>query len=184
MYIYKNYYNNFLKKDLIIKLNLKNTQEIPKIKKISTTMNLHQSFLSNENFSLNSLVAFELILTQTPINIISKKNVLNKNIKINNIIGFKCDISRKNTFKFFQNILFFGLLENKNTSGFLHKQINNNTFSFQVKDIFFFPFIQKNTYLFDKFQSRINIDLITNTHNKLINKIFLSGLKLPLSKEI
>ena len=47
-------------------------------------MNLHQSFLSNENFSLNSLVAFELILTQTPINIISKKNVLNKNIKINN----------------------------------------------------------------------------------------------------
>ncbi len=64
MYIYKNYYNNFLKKDLIIKLNLKSKNEIPKIKKISTTMNLHQSFLSNENFSLNSLVAFELIGTR------------------------------------------------------------------------------------------------------------------------
>ena len=50
MYIYKNYYNNILKKDLITKLNLKNIQEIPKIKKISTTMNLHQNFLSNENF--------------------------------------------------------------------------------------------------------------------------------------
>ena len=92
MQIFKNYYNNVIKYDLINKFYYTNHKQIPQI--INIILNFNCKNLNVKNL-VSSLVALELITMKKGIVLTSKKSNIVLKIRKGNPIGCKITLKKK-----------------------------------------------------------------------------------------
>ena len=179
MQIFKNYYNNVIKYDLINKFYYKNHKQIPKI--INITLNFNCKSLNVKNL-LSSLVALELITMKKGIVLTSKKSNIVLKIRKGNPIGCKVILEKK-----YINIFFFRLVSEifpnmKLFKGFYVKNLinsNSNSFIFKIKKILFIDELEKH-YTFFKDLPQIEINIITNSVYFFELTFLLQSYKFPI----
>jgi large subunit ribosomal protein L5 len=177
MQIFKYYYNNVIKYDVINKFYYKKYKQIPKIIKIVLSFNCKNL---NIKQLLNSLIALELISAKKGFILVSKKSNILLKIKKGNPVG--CSVTLK---KIDMNLFFFRLiseiLPNINLfEGFYIKFLNNsNSFLFVLNKALFIFELQK-YYFFFRDIPTLKINIVTNS-TFIYELIFiLKSYKFPL----
>lgn len=177
MHIFKNYYNNVIKYDLINKFYYHNHKQIPKI--INIVLNFNFKSLNVKNL-VSSLVALELITMKKGIVLTSKKSNIVLKIRKGNPTG--CKITLK---KNYVHIFFFRLISEifpniKLFKGFYVKNlVNSNSFIFKIKKTLFIYELEK-YYQFFKDLPFIEINIITNSVYFFELTFLLQSYKFPI----
>jgi large subunit ribosomal protein L5 len=179
MQIFKNYYNNVIKYDLINKFYYTNHKQIPQI--INIILNFNCKNLNVKNL-VSSLVALELITMKKGIVLTSKKSNIVLKIRKGNPIGCKITLKKK-----YMNIFFFRLVSEifpniKLFKGFYVKNLvnyNSNSFIFKINKTLFIYELE-NYYQFFKDLPPIEINIITNSVYFFELTFLLQSYKFPI----
>lgn len=174
----KNYINNNINQNLILKLNIKNWNNLPKINKIILNIGI-SNLIKNKNKLLESLLMIELITNQKPILIKAKKSISVFNIRKGIYNSCKITLRNENMFLFLfklNKIIFPKLLEFK---GFSYNSFNKyGNYSFFFSDLFSFPEIEFKNDLFNEIIG-INISIISSLTKINANYLLFSSLQIP-----
>jgi len=164
MFFFKNYFNNIINYDLLIKFNYKSIKKLPSIKKLVLT-------IYSKNFSklLSSSLLLELITSSKSALVFSKKPNVVLKVQAGVPVGCKVTLRKNKMFYFLSGLLLFSIPKGSNLTSNMNKK-NYNSFSFTLNNIFIFHIAEKN-YNFFKDLDFINISLVTNSYN--INELFL-----------
>jgi large subunit ribosomal protein L5 len=179
MQIFKYFYNNVIKFDLVNKFYYKNYLQIPKIIKLILNFNC-----KNLNFKklISSLIALELISMKKGLILTSKKVDLSLKLRKGSPVG--CKIVLK---KIDMNLFFFRLISDilpniKLFEGFFIKnfnQHNSSSFLFIINKTLFIYELEK-YYFFFKDLPNLEINIITNTSSLYELIYLLNSYKFPL----
>lgn len=168
----QNYYKSDIVYDLLIKNNIKNIFELPKITKIYLNIGYKNSTFEKKKL-INIILLLKLISNQQPIITKSKKNNIFLTIKKNSIVGCKLTLQKKNIFIFLEKLLISYSTKNK------IKIVSHNIINFKIQNKNILNFFELKTE-FLKFKNipSIDVSIHTNTKNKkelytLLNYFFL-----------
>lgn len=169
--MFKNYYENIILYDFLLKTKAKNFFELIKIKKICINISFKNIFFE-KNKLIDSVLFLKLITNQkNKITKTGKKNIFLK-IKKNSIIGCKITLRKNNLIIFLEKIIIFILPELNNI--IINKKGKNNI-NFKFSNILDFIEFKKE---FIKCQNVPSINISIHTNNNKLNFLlidFLSG---------
>lgn len=181
MNIFKEYYNNIVLYDLLLKSSFQSYYQIPKLKKIYLNFGLKNLDLENKKKIISILLILELITNQKPFLTKSKKNKIHLKIKKGMIIGCKLTLQKKKMYIFFTKLFFFILPNKKEFKGFLIKK-NLLTLNFQIQNILNFLELESEFLRFQKIPS-LDISIHTTAFNKEVFLLLLKNLQLSIFKK-
>lgn len=179
MQVFKYYYNNVVKYDLINKFYYKKSKPIPKIIKLILHFNCKNL---NVKILISSLIALELISTKKSLILLSKKSNILVKIRKGNPIGCKVILQ-----KIEMNLFFFRLISEifpniKLFEGFSIKKFENcivHSFLFTIRKTLFVSELEKH-YSFFKILPDLKINIITNSLSLFELVFLLNSYKFPL----
>jgi len=176
MFFFKNYYDNIINYDLLIKFNYKSLIKLPSLKKVVLTIS------SNKITQLlSSSLLLELITNSKSVLVISKKPNVVLKIQSGVPVGCKVTLRKNKMFYFLSGLLIFSKPKETHVNkSYLHKK-TKNSYSFTLNNIFIFPVAESN-YNFFKDLNYINISLVTNSLN--IKELFLIIKSLKFHKSL
>jgi large subunit ribosomal protein L5 len=194
---FKNYYTNVISYDLMMKLNLKNIMEFPKIEKIILNIG-YPNINQDKKQILSGLLALELISGQQAYATKSSKQVHSLKIRKNMFVGTAVTLRGTNMYFFLDK--FITLIRNFKGFPVSYKKDNNFIISnkdqeqrskkslkvyetqrhitFKIKDLYVFPELEKEYHLFQKIDS---IDMTIVFENKKVFKEFPNLSEMILS---
>lgn len=173
----KNYYENIILYDFLIKIPLKNIFQKLKITKIYLNIGFKNNILEKK-FLINIIVFLKLISNQKIKITKSKKNNIFLKIKKNSIVGCKITLRKNNIYFFLQKLIIFIIPEINNIKISL---IKKNILNFQIKNISNFIEFKKEFYIFKKIPP-IDISIHTNINNYKNFFLFFNFLFFNLKK--
>ena len=160
-----NYYKNIIIYDLITKLNLKNTFQIPKIIKINLNITCKKQDIK-KNKLIYILFFLNILTNQKPC--FTKPKATLK-IKQNKITGCKITLRRQSIFLFLEKIIFFILPDNSN---FIFNKKIKNIINFKILNLM--KFIEfKNEFFKFKELSFLSLDVSIHTNCKNNQQLYL-----------
>lgn len=143
---YKFYETSILSRDLISKLNLKNSHQRPKLKKISVHLSLKDQNFESKKFLLPAFCGLELIGKQKPFLHHSNKGVATYKIQKGDLTGLSMQLRNKNMYDFMNN-----LLQTLKANESIHIGFNKEGhLSIKVNNLLSFPEIEKEYLHFQK----------------------------------
>jgi len=152
----KNYYENIILYDFLLKNKVKNIFQLVKIKKICINISFKNNILKKE-ILINIILFLKLISNQKSKVIKAKKNNIFLIIKKNSIIGCTLILRKKNIYSFLEKIIFF--ISPKK----IRKLKNKTIINFKINNYFDFLEIKKEFIKFQKIP-KINISIHTNNN--------------------
>jgi large subunit ribosomal protein L5 len=172
------YYQLIVKYDLINKFIYKNTEKLPKLKKISLNFGY-----DNKNFNLKSLalamLALELITKQEGKLTQFKTTKISIKIRKGYPVGCKITLRKTTMYEFFFKLLINVFPKIKNFYGIKIKKNVTNTISFKLKNTSSFDELEKHHNLF-KNLPLLDITFVTTTKNQKELLYLVISHKLPL----
>lgn len=173
MNLYNLHYKNTVQKDLSSRFLYKNSNQIPKLEKLTINNGIKEFKLRK---SLVNFLLIEFISGNSPKLTKVKKNISTLKLKKKFPNGFKINLQKNKAYEFFQKL---GLYIFINSNLLI---INtNNTLSISLKEIDSF---QELTFFYNYFKNIKNIDI--NIKIKYLNKnnfellFFLTSFKFPI----
>jgi large subunit ribosomal protein L5 len=181
MHFFENFYLKTVRYDLTNKYCLKNTNSIPKLKKIILNFNCWSKPL-DVHLVASSMLALELIACQK--SELTKTKFANLALRLRKgiPIGCKLTLKKEHNYIFLSKIVQEVSPSNK---VFMLYQPNliKNAFSFNIAELFNFNELEKQ-YNFFKDLNNLNVTVITNTNSLDELEFILKALKLPLKLQI
>ncbi len=181
---YYTHYKNTISSDLILKQNLKNIFEIPKLEKIILNTSSKNIASDRKNIIIN-LLSLELISGKKPKWTRAHKSVSNFKLRENQIIGCKLDLKHNDMFTFLEKLVTVILPRTVYFKGSTISCLNKSgNYSLGLQEISFFPELES---YFEYFQNTKGVD-ITLVFNKnknwknssLISLALLSRFQFPI----
>ena len=164
-------YNNQIKKDLQLKLGLKNMFEVPKLKKIILNMGVGEGKEDSKLID-KALEDLSLISGQKAIKTKSKKAISGFKIRAGMPLGVKVTLRNKIMYEFLDRLVNIAIPRIRDFNGLNPKSFDGNgNFSMGIKEHVIFPEIN-----FDKIDKVKNLDITICTSSKN-NKDALELLK-------
>lgn len=188
---YQTHYKKIICPDLILKMNIQNVFEIPKIEKIILNTSSNR-IIADKKHIIPALISLEIISGQKLKYTSAEKSIASFKLRKNQIIGCKVNLQNQFMFDFLEKVVTIILPKIREFSG-----INMNSFNcygnltLGLKEILSFPELEN---YFDDFQSLKGVDItIVTKSKKKINipnwtkndflhrssLILLSGFQLP-----
>lgn len=163
MHFLQSFYSKTLKYDLINKFVYKNTNVIPKVKKIILNFGSKTSDLKQ---LASSLFVIEWITNQKGILTKTKKSNISLKIRKGSPVGCKVTLRNYNLHNFFARVIIEIIPQIKSLKKYkVTKKLEKNTFSYELHNIFTFTEL-KNYYYFLPNLSKLDISIVTNAKNK------------------
>jgi large subunit ribosomal protein L5 len=173
------FFNKNLKYSLINKFNYSSLKSLPRIKKVTLTF---KTKTPNLKIIATSFLALEFIgkkQTKGSFMIARQQNLVLK-IKKGNPIGCKIFLSKKNMFKFIEQLVFNTLLvfknKNHNVRNYYKPKLTNNSGLFTIKNTVTFPQLKKFYSIFNIINHLNVIINIATKDKKTTTFIFKSFL--------
>jgi len=188
----KQFYQEILSYDLILKQNYRSIMQLPRLDKIvlNTTS---KTYVNEKKNILFTLAALELISGQKPQLTYARKSVANFKVRQDQIIGCKVVLRENLMYAFLDKlskIIFPRIREIPNKKNLTQININKKTLgsqklaasSFGFKNLMIFPELEKHYELVDNFKGMNVSFVLSNSTNKPIDLfLVLSGFQLPIS---
>jgi ribosomal protein L5 len=166
--MFKNYYENIILYDFLLKSKVKNIFQFIKIKKICLNIGFKNVFLDKNN--LINIILFLKIISNQKIKITkSKKNILFLKIKKNTIVGCKTTLRKKNLYFFLEKLIIFILPEINN----INLNLEKNRINFKIVNILDFLEFKKEFFNFQNIP-QIDVSIHINKNNSKILYLFLN----------
>ena len=180
MNIFKTYYKQIIKQDLINKFIFTNNKKIPKLKKI--TLNFSCKNLSIQKFA-TTMLALEIIsLKKGTITLTKKPNVILK-IQKGHPAGCKVELKNNQIYTFLTKLNLEIIPKLKNFQGFhVKKQIFNFFFQIPGNEITLKEF--ENQYPLFSNLPTLHVNIVTTTKNTKELIFFAKSIKLPFDQKI
>ena len=173
-------YNNQIKKDLMLKLELKNIFEVPKIEKITLNMGVGDG---KEDSKLIDKAQEELSLIsgQKAIKTKAKKAIAGFKIRAGMPLGSSVTLRNKKMYEFLDRLVNIAIPRIRDFRGLNSKSFDGNgNFTMGIKEHIIFPEIN-----FDKIDKVRGLDIIICTSSKSDNNALelLKSFNMPFMKE-
>ena len=180
MNIFKTYYKQIIKQDLINKFIFTNNKKIPKLKKI--TLNFSCKNLSIQKFGITMLALEIISLKKGTITITKKPNVILK-IQKGSPAGCKVELKNHQIYTFLTKLNLEIIPKLKNFRGFhVEKQIFNFFFQIPGSEIKLKEF--ENQYPLFSNLPTLDINIFTTTKNPKELIFLAKSIKLPFDQKI
>lgn len=170
------HYKETISYDLILKKNIENLLEIPKLKKIilNTTSKV---IVYDKKHIIPGLVALEIISGQKQKITSAHKSISGFKLRENQIIGCKVDLRGELMFHFLEKLITIVLPRIRNFRGIFFKFFDGNgNLNLGLSSLLIFPELE-NYFEYFEFIRGINITLVTS-NNKLKPNFFLNRTTL------
>lgn len=170
------HYKETISYDLILKKNIENLLEIPKLKKIilNTTSKV---IVYDKKYIIPGLVALEIISGQKQKITSAHKSISGFKLRENQIIGCKVDLRGELMFHFLEKLITIVLPRVRNFRGIFFKFFDGNgNLNLGLSSLLIFPELE-NYFEYFEFIRGINITLVTS-NNKLKPNFFLNRTTL------
>jgi large subunit ribosomal protein L5 len=170
------HYKETISYDLILKKNIENLLEIPKLKKIilNTTSKV---IVYDKKYIIPGLVALEIISGQKQKITSAHKSISGFKLRENQIIGCKVDLRGELMFHFLEKLITVILPRVRNFRGIFFKFFDGNgNLNLGLSSLLIFPELE-NYFEYFEFIRGINITLVTS-NNKLKPNFFLNRTTL------
>ena len=170
------HYKETISYDLILKKNIENLLEIPKLKKIilNTTSKV---IVYDKKYIIPGLVALEIISGQKQKITSAHKSISGFKLRENQIIGCKVDLRGELMFHFLEKLITVVLPRVRNFRGIFFKFFDGNgNLNLGLSSLLIFPELE-NYFEYFEFIRGINITLVTS-NNKLKPNFFLNRTML------
>lgn len=172
----KKWIDNIITSDLVYKLDIKNINEIPKIKKATLFINFTPATTSSYDI-ICGLSILKFISNEKPIVIRSDSSIPGSRLKKGTIIGCKCTL-RKSTLYDFLDVLIFLILPRIKNLNFIKADLDGNCTIVFDDSVLFSQFFNKD---FDFNNNlKITITLFIKSKNFIHSKAFLNSLQIPI----
>lgn len=179
----KNYYLNIVLYEFLMKLNLKNIMELPKIEKIVLNIG-YPRIAQDKKQILSGLLALELVSGQQAYATQSSKQIHSLKIRKKMYVGCAVTLRSTNMYFFLDKFVTLIFSNFRNFSGFpISYDTYNRHVTFRIKDLYVFPELEKEYHLFQKIDS---IDITIVFEDKPIFKkvpnlaiLLLQALQIP-----
>ena len=172
----KHYKSNSLDRDLIVKNKYSNVMKIPRLDKISLSVNNKEALL-NSNKLLIPLVLLKLITGQKPKINKSRKSVAQFKLREGKALGASVTLRKEQLYSFLDKLVFiiFPQLLEQQTKKI---KVNNNSLNLGLEDISIFTELESQYELLRVAQGlNITIDLRGKQKE---NVLFFNGIKIPI----
>ena len=170
------HYNNQIKKDLKLKLNLKNIFEVPKIKKIILNMGVGEGKEDSKLID-KAQEDLSLISGQKAVKTKSKKAISGFKIRAGMPLGVKVTLRNKMMYEFLDRLINIAIPRIRDFRGLNVKSFDGNgNFSMGIKEHVIFPEIN-----FDKVEKIRGMDIVICTSAKNNNEAIelLKSFNMP-----
>jgi large subunit ribosomal protein L5 len=174
----KYYKDNQLFRDLLLKKNIKNTMNYPKINKIILSLS-NKDILINSNRLFIPLMFLKLITGQKPKITTARKSIAQFKLREGKAIGCKLTLRKEIMYTVLDKIIYVILpqiIEIKDTK----MKSNFNSLNIGIEDLSIFSELESQYELLKSIQG-FNVTLVLK-NNKIENipDYFFSGLKIPI----
>ena len=174
------YYNNILARDLILKLNIKNTFEIPKLSKI--VLNTSSKKCLKKKQMLLHMLALELISGQKVKKTKALHSIATFKLKQNDLIGAKVTLRNDNMYNFLDQLTLIILPRiNHFTQYSFNKKFNQNNFTLGLNQFSYFPQLENKYNILEKI-SGLDVTFVLSKNKNSNIHLLLSGFKIPFKK--
>jgi large subunit ribosomal protein L5 len=170
------HYKETISYDLILKKNIENLLEIPKLKKIilNTTSKV---IVYDKKYIIPGLIALEILSGQKQKRTSAHKSISGFKLRENQIIGCKVDLRGELMFHFLEKLITIVLPRVRNFRGIFFKFFDGNgNLNLGLSSLLIFPELE-NHFEYFEFIRGINITLVTS-NNKLKSNFFLNRTTL------
>ena len=175
----KNWFNVIFKIDIIYKLNLSNSFEIPELDKINVNSCI-RSAIDNPINIVYSIILLKLITNQKPIVCKAKKSIAAFKLRKGTIVSCNVSLRKKSKFDFLSIFIFLALAKVKKYN-FCNINSEGNV-SIGIKDLFIFPQIMNSYEKFPRNMSAV-VNIKTSRGSKLVANLLFSALQIPIKNE-
>ena len=174
----KQYYNNNLKTDFLLKNSSKNIYKAPFVEKVVLSIGVKEANI-NSNKILVPLLILNLITGQKPFFTKAKHSIANFKLRKGKIIGCKVTLKNGGMNNFFEKFIHIVLpqLNDMNISKYKHRK-KTNVITIGIKDCSVFPELENQYELLNNIHG-LNITIILKQDKLSSDNLFLSGLKIP-----
>ena len=172
------HYKETISYDLILKKNIENILEIPKLEKIilNTTSKV---VVYDKKFIIPGLIALEIISGQKQKTTAAHKSISGFKLRENQIIGCKVDLRGELMFHFLEKLITIVLPRVRNFRGILFKFFDGKgNLNLGLSSLLIFPELE-NYFEYFEFIRGINITLVTS-NNQLKPNFFFKKTRLKL----
>lgn len=145
----RNYYQEIICQDLLLKQNYSNVMELPYLNKIilNTTSSL---FVQDKKYIVPALAAIEFITGQKMKYTLAKKSIATFKIRQNQILGCKITLRNHYMYNFLCKFLVIIAPRTRDFSGITQKNLNNQKhFTIGIKNFMVFPELENHFELFE-----------------------------------
>lgn len=178
MHFLEKYFNSVIKHEYLNKFIYNKTVEVPQLKKIILNFGCKTADIKQ---LASSLLAFELIISQSGKMTKTKRSNILFKIRKGNPTGCSVTLSKFNAFNFLSKMTMEIFPKLKNFSAFNNsKKLKLNTFSYKLKETFSFNELENHYYLFNNLPS-LDITIVTNSKTKNEMIFLLKTFKIPLN---
>ena len=170
------HYKETISYDLILKKNIENILEIPKLEKIilNTTSKV---IVYDKKYIIPGLIALEIISGQKQKTTAAHKSISGFKLRENQIIGCKVDLRGELMFHFLEKLITIVLPRVRNFRGIFFKFFDGKgNLNLGLSSLLIFPELE-NYFEYFEFIRGINITLVTS-NNKLKPNFFLNRTTL------
>lgn len=175
----KQWFDNVFKIDIVYKLNLGNSFEIPELDKV-TINSCIRSVIDNPKNIIYPIILLKLITNQKPIICKAKKSIAAFKLRKGLIVGCKINLRKYLKFNFLSIFIFLALAKMKNFN-FCSIDLKGNI-SIGIKNLFIFPQLVNSYEKFPKNMSAI-VNMKTLKSNKQYSSLLFSALQIPIRYE-
>ena len=176
----KDRYKKEIIQSLMTKLNYKNINAVPKIKKIVLNMGLGQDGLDKKKMEV-CIKDMSSITGQFPVITKFKKSISNFKSRKGSNAGLKVTLRNDRMYEFIDRLVNIALPRIKDFRGLSEKGIDNsNNYSFGIKEHIIFP--EVNFDKVDKIRG-LDITIVTSSKNKQGTFELLKQFNFPLNKQ-
>ena len=171
------HYKQTISYDLILKKNIENIFEIPKLEKIilNTTSKV---IVHDKKYIIPGLIALEIISGQKQKTTAAHKSISGFKLRENQIIGCKVDLRGELMFHFLEKLITIVLPRIRNFRGIFFKFFDGKgNLNLGLSSLLIFPELE-NYFEYFEFIRGINITLVTS-NNQLKPDFFFEKTRLP-----
>jgi len=174
----KYWFDNVLKQDLLYKMNIGNSFNIPQVDKISLNINF-KSAIEKPKTIVYAATILKIITNQKPVICRAKKSIAVFKIRKGMVIGCKVSLRKKIAFDFLSTFILLSLGKIKNLK--VCKVNNTGGLSIGIENLFIFPQLLSDYEKFPKsISSIVNIKLLKS--DPIVSRLVFSGLQIPVHK--
>jgi large subunit ribosomal protein L5 len=173
------FYKQIVCLDYVLKQDVKNIMQIPKISKIilNTTS---KSCVTDKKYLIPPLVALQLICGQKLKYTKSKTSIATYKLRKNQLIGCKVSLHGEKMYNFLEKFVNIILPKFREFSGLIDINFDKNgNLTLGIKNLLVFPELENSFELFDFIQG-MNITFVTSTNSRDQSKLLFSRLQFPL----